>query len=60
MTLSELISELSRMKRQHGDVRILLDVWCHGLLAVQEVGFVEEDNSVVMWGTPVEPEEEVL
>lgn len=54
MKVSELITELRHMQRQHGDKDVLLDVWCHGLLSIDEVGVDAEDTGIIVWGTPVE------
>jgi len=54
MTVSELIGELRQVKREYGDKEVLLDVWCHGLQSIDEVGVDAEDTGIIIWGTPVE------
>lgn len=53
MTVDEVISQLSQLKREHGNMEVLLDVSVHGLMRIDEIAVDVDDTGIILYGEPV-------
>ena len=54
MTVDEVISQLSQLKREHGVMEVFLDVWTHGLMRIDEIAVDADDTGIILYGEPVD------